>query len=92
MTVMRGFVITITSGLAFGCLGALAGYLLGSIAPDYYRTVFQIPPEFSIDPSQVGLGLGLIQGGGAGLMIGLIIVVSVAWYDSRSADSPPRDL
>jgi len=91
MTVVRGFVITIASGIVFGCLGALAGYLLGSLAPDYYRTVFRIPPDILIDPSQVGLGLGLIQGVGAGLMIGLVIVVSVAWYDSRSAGTSPAD-
>jgi len=91
MTVVRGFVISIVSGLVFGCLGAVAGYLLGSLAPDYYRTVFRIPPEVSLDPSQVGLGLGLIQGLGAGLILGLVIVVSVAWYDSRSSATLPDE-
>ena len=42
MTVVRGFAITIASGLVLGCLGAGVGYLLGSVAPDYYRTVFRI--------------------------------------------------
>ncbi len=39
MTVLRGFAITIASGVAFGCVGAFAGYALGSVVPDYYRTV-----------------------------------------------------
>jgi len=83
MTVQRGFLITITSGVAFGCFGAAAGYLLGTMAPDYYRAVLRLPPEASIDPAQAGLGLGVTQGLAAGLIVGLVIVVSVAWFNSR---------
>ena len=83
MTVVRGFAITIASGLGFGLFGAGLGYLLGSIAPDYYRTVFRIPPEVVVDPVQAGLGLGVTQGLVGGLVIGLVIVVAVAWYNSR---------
>jgi len=89
MNVLRGFAITIASGIAFSVLGAGAGYLLGSVAPDYYRTVFRIPPEISIDPAQAGLGLGVTQGLAAGLLIGLVIVISVAWYNSRINSLPP---
>ena len=89
MTVLRGFAITIAGGFAFGLLGAGAGYLLGSVAPDYYRTVFRMPPEVSIDPAQAGLGLGVTQGLAAGLIIGLVIVVSVAWYNLRAGASQP---
>ena len=85
MTVVRGFAITIASGIAFALFGAGAGYFLGSVAPDYYRTVFRISPDISIDPAQAGLGLGVTQGLAAGLAIGLVIVVSVAWYNSRIA-------
>jgi len=85
MTVLRGVAITIASGLAFGFLGALAGYVLGSIAPDYYRTVFRIPPEVPINPAQVGLGVGMTQGCAVGLVVGLVVAVAVAWYNSRRA-------
>ena len=88
MTVVRGFAITIASGIAFALLGAGAGFLLGTLAPDYYRTVFRIPPDVSIDPAQAGLGLGLTQGLVGGLGIGLVIVMSVAWYNSKIAVSP----
>lgn len=83
MTVLRGFVITVASGLAFGCLGAMLGVALGKAAPDYYRIVFHVPPGRPLDPAQAGLGLGLTQGLGGGLCIGLVIVVTVAWYNSR---------
>ena len=83
MTVIRGFAITIASGVAFGCFGAVAGYFLGSVAPDYYRTVFRIPPDVPINPTQAGMGLGVTQGSATGLVVGLVIVVTVAWYNSR---------
>ncbi len=83
MTIARGFSITILSGFAFGVMGTLAGYLLGVIAPDYYRTVFRIPPDMSINLVQAGMGLGATQGVAIGLVVGLVIVVTVAWYNSR---------
>lgn len=83
MTVFRGFAITIASGNAFGCVGAIAGYALGSVAPDYYRIVFHIPPDISINPAQAGLGLRVTQGCATGLFVGLVIAVTVAWYYSR---------
>ncbi len=92
MKVARGFAITIASGLAFGLVGAGMGFMLGTFAPDYYRTVFRIPSQASIEPAQAGLGLGLTQGLAAGLTIGLVIVVSVAWYNSRMAVSKPETI
>ena len=83
MTIARGFIITIASGIAFACFGALAGYALGFLAPDYYRTVFGIHPGVPINLAQTGLGLGVTQGLAAGLIVGLVIVVTVAWYNSR---------
>lgn len=83
MTVLRGFSITIASGLAFGIFGGLAGYLLGSIAPDYYRVVFGISRTHAINMAQFGLALGLTQGVIGGLLIGVGVVVAVAWYNSR---------
>ena len=83
MTVLRGFAITIASGLGFAVFGGLLGFLIGKFIPDYYRTVFRIPPGVDLDPAQAGLGLGVTQGLIGGLIIGLVIVATVAWYKSR---------
>ena len=83
MSVVRGFVITIVSGLAFALFGGLAGGALGWAAPDYYRIVFDMRPEARFNAVQLGLGLGVTQGFGAGLIVGLAIVLIVAWYNSR---------
>jgi hypothetical protein len=88
MTVFRGFAIVLASAVAFGVLGTLLGYAIGVYAPDYYRTVLQIPPGMQLNPVQIGLGLGLTQGAGAGFAVGAVIVVAVAWYESRLLRAP----
>ena len=87
MTVTRRFVITIASGLIGALAGTGIGYALGQYAPDYYRTVFRIPPTVDLDPIQTGIGLGLTQGLGAGLVIGLVVVLAVTWHSFRTAAS-----
>ncbi len=89
MTVMRGFVITISAGLTFALMGGLAGSALGWIAPDYYRIVFRMPPDISFNSVHLGLGLGVTQGFGAGLVVGLAIVLIVAWFNSRTTTTRP---
>ena len=89
MTVVRGFAITITSGIVFAAVGAGCGVLLGAVSPDYYRTVFQVPPDIQQDATEIGFGLGVTQGLAAGLLIGLVIVVTVAWSASHATASHP---
>ena len=83
MTVIRGFIITIVSGVAGGLIGTGIGFLLGHFAPDYYRIVFRMPRSVELDPIQAGIGLGMTQGLAAGLVVGLVIVVTTAWYNAR---------
>lgn len=87
MTVLRGFLITIASGAGFAVTGALLGFGLGKLAPDYYRIVFRIPRNVDLDPADAGLGLGATQGLAGGLFIGLGIVLAVAWFNSRKTTS-----
>lgn len=90
MTIARGFLITVISGVAFGTVGGLLGYGLGVLAPDYYRTVFRMPMGVEWNPVQAGLGLEVTQGLGAGLFIGLVIVVAVTWQHARLANRDSR--
>ena len=91
MTVLRGFLITILSGVAFGVVGALIGYGLGVAAPDYYRIVFRMHPESQYDLPTFGLGVGLVQGAGVGIFVGVAIVLAVSWHDSRVPVRRPEE-
>lgn len=83
MTVLKGFLIIILSGIAFAIGGGAIGYTLGVVMPGYYRAIFSSGREAWFDPVAVGLGLGLTQGLIAGLAVGSVIVLAVAWYNSR---------
>ena len=83
MTVVRGFKIIILSGFAFALGGGLFGYALAVILPGYYRGVFSSGREPGFDPVGVGVGLGGSQGLLSGLILGAIVVLAVAWYNSR---------
>src|SRR5205823_2802471 len=96
MTVARGFLIIILSGLGFALGGGLLGYTLAATAPGYYRGVFSSGHEPSFDPVAVGVGLGISQGLICGLVVGAVVVLAVAWYNSRRSasdvDFPPHHL
>ncbi len=89
MTPLKGIIITLSASILFGLLGGAAGYMLGSIAPEYYRLVFRISPEITTDVPRLGFVLGVTQGLVAGTLVGLVIVASVAWYNSRAAAFKP---
>lgn len=76
-----GLITVIASTLFFGFGGGLVGWLLGLLAPDYYRVTVDLGPN--TDATQVGLGLGVTQGAFAGVIVGCVVLLSTAWYKSR---------
>src|SRR5262245_39308220 len=97
MTVRRGLGIVFFTALVCGLVGAGVGWVLGAYAPNYYRVVFGLRPGDPFAPVELGVGLGVTQGLIAGLLVGCVVVLSVAWYNSRrqvviqewAADSSP---
>ncbi len=81
MSLERGFIITFICGIAGGLAGTGIGYFVAACLPSYYRTVFQIKPDTNL--IELGMGIGLLQGLGGGLAIGLVLSVAQAWYQSR---------
>ena len=83
MTVRRAFLIVAGSAFLCGLIGAGLGLTLGTFSPGYYRTVFRYGNSDNFNPVEVGVGLGLSQGVIAGLVVGCVVVLAVAWYESR---------
>ncbi len=83
MTILRGFLVIGLSALVCGAVGAGIGSALGVLAPDYYRGVFPQGNPADFHPVQLGLALGLTQGLVCGLLVGCVVVLAVAWYNSR---------
>lgn len=75
MSLLRGFGIVCVSGVAGMVVGALFGLFIGTFFPDYYRAVFG---NTQVSPLQVGVALGLTQGGGIGLAVGCVVMLGVA--------------
>ncbi|HEY7308651.1 MAG TPA: hypothetical protein VH643_04725 [Gemmataceae bacterium] len=83
MTITKGFLIILLSGFAFGLGGGLIGYALAAIVPGYYRGTLSSGRESWFDPVEVGVGLGTSQGLLCGLVLGAVVVLALAWYNSR---------
>ncbi len=76
--------IVFGSSFAGAALGTLVGFCLGTFAPGYYKAMFPTYaalPDF--EPVGLGIGLGMTQGGGLGLFVGVLIVIAFFWHQSR---------
>jgi hypothetical protein len=74
-------------------VGAVVGATIGTVAPEYYRSIFRHGDSPNFNPLQVGIGLGATQGVASGVAISLGVLALLAWRDVRAArhteyDSP----
>jgi hypothetical protein len=72
-------------GAGFAVAGTLVGYGLGTFLPGYYRGVFLGGRQPDFNPVDVGIGLGCSEGLMLGVVVGLVVVVVLAWCRSRRA-------
>src|SRR5438045_1275136 len=70
-----GFVLLMM--LTFAILGALAGLAIGMVMPQYYGRLFSLPDDGSAIAA--GCLLGLMQGGGTGIAVGVSLTAIIAW-------------
>jgi hypothetical protein len=79
MSSLRAILMVVLSTAIF-TLGFMAGgFFIGKIAPDYYSAMFHFR-DATIDPVQLGVGLGLTQGAYVGIVVGVLAVLLEAWY------------
>jgi hypothetical protein len=83
MSVQKAFLIIIGSATAFTLVGTAVGLFLASVTPSFLRAVVGSGVSPPVDPLEIGIGLGLTVGGLAGIGVGAVVVLSVAWCASR---------
>jgi len=91
MNVNRALATVVGTGIGFGVAGSLIGALLGRIAPGFYRQMLPLRDPANFDPVEVGIGLGLTNGLGWGLVVGVLLVAIIAWKDTRLARKDTED-
>ncbi len=83
MSLLKGFSAIVMSGLLGAASGGGIGYGIGRFLPGVYRGTFFGGQDPEFNPIHVGIALGGIQGLSAGLVIGVIVVTLVTWYETR---------
>jgi hypothetical protein len=66
--------ICLVGGL-FG--GAIVGYMLGTLAPDFCQMILKVPNSQLSNTTglQIGIGLGIANGAWVGLIAGIVLVL-----------------
>ncbi len=67
------------------------GAFLGHITPGFFRQMLPLRDPATFNPMELGIGLGLTNGLGWGLAIGVILVAILAWKETRLARKEVRD-
>lgn len=74
--------IAITAGVC-AAVGIGARAALGYYCPNYYKAVLRQQPGMEFDPVQIGVGFGLNAGAFTGVVIGVLVVAIVAYFELR---------
>jgi hypothetical protein len=90
MTIRRALATVAGTAIVSAAVGATVGYCLGAYTPGAYRSMFQNGLDPRFQRVEVGIGLGCAQGLLAGVVIGLVVVVAVTWYEIRRAEIQSR--
>jgi hypothetical protein len=85
MTLFRAFRAVTCCTIACTLVGVGLGAAMGYFAPDYYYATLPRDIRFSLDPVHIGIANGVNMGLFSGIVIGLIIVAIVTYYELRSA-------
>lgn len=85
MTARSALITVLVWSITFACVGAVIGATIGTVAPEYYRSVFRYGDLPNFNPLQVGIGLGATQGVASGIAISIAVLAILAWRDIRAA-------
>jgi multisubunit Na+/H+ antiporter MnhE subunit len=85
MNVVNALATVVGTGVGFGIAGTAIGAILGYVAPGFFRQMLPLRDPANLNPVEVGIGLGLTNGLGWGLAVGVLLVAILAWRETRLA-------
>jgi hypothetical protein len=91
MNVVKALATVVGTAVGFGVGGTAIGALLGYAAPGFFRQMLPLRDPANFNPVELGVGLGLTNGLGWGLAIGVLLVAIIAWKETRLARKEARD-
>ncbi|MFI5091196.1 MAG: hypothetical protein ACHP7P_14185 [Terriglobales bacterium] len=83
MNIGKALTTVVGTAIAFGAGGGAIGALLGRVAPGFFRQVLPVRDPATFSPVEVGFGLGLTNGLGWGVAVGVLLVAIIAWKETR---------
>ncbi len=91
MNLTKALATVVGTAIGFGISGTFIGAFLGRVAPSFFRQLLPLRDPANFNPVELGIGLGLTNGLGWGLAIGILIVAIIAWKETRLARKDARD-
>lgn len=85
MNVTKALATVVGTAVGFGAAGMALGVFLGKVAPGFFRQMLPLRDPASFNPVELGIGLGLTNGLGWGLVVGVLLVTIIAWKETRLA-------
>ena len=83
MTAGKAVATVAATAVICGLGGLGVGLLIGTVFPEFYRATISAARQPGFNFAAFGAGLGMIQGFGVGLVVGVFIVAILCWYRSR---------
>ena len=85
MNVTKALATVVGTAVGFGAAGTAIGALLGKVAPGFFRQLLPLRDPVNFNPVELGIGLGLTNGLGWGVVVGVLLVAIIAWKETRVA-------
>ena len=90
MTIGKALATVIGTAIFFGLAGMGIGFMIGNVAPEFFRHLFAQGRE-DFNPEEFGIGIGLVNGLTWGLVVSLVLVAILSWRETRLARAARGD-
>lgn len=85
MNVAKALATIAGAAVAFGVVGTGIGVFLGKMAPSFLRYAVRAGGDATLEPMELGIGLGLTNGLTWGMVTGMVVVAILTWKEVRRA-------